>query len=354
MKNKKSLGQVVATSLFLVVVVVSIFGFQTWFQTYSTSTLTNVETQSNIDKTILINGVVGNNLYIYSGSNQVMNELKIEDSNGNRVCGFKNGEKSNFGENTKFLLSLDNKTFNGTDIQDFSKYKINGSINNVIFDENNCVENSCFEFDGTSSNIAFGKKQILNPSVEVTFSAWLYPLNYSTESKIIDKRDNWQSTDGFSFFFLNKNLLFEYGNGTNSVQLSKNVNISLNNWNHLVIILKGNIVTFYNNGNNYGNVFTLNKIVDNNDVNLSIGFSIGRNILYLNGTLDEISIYDKALTDDEVQTLYNERKALLYEQILPNGMKEIDISSCNLQKGQQYQVIAITDSQTLQQTIIVR
>jgi len=47
MISKKSVHPVVAVALLLVVAVVSIIGFQTWFNSYSSTVFTGVETQSS-------------------------------------------------------------------------------------------------------------------------------------------------------------------------------------------------------------------------------------------------------------------------------------------------------------------
>ncbi len=44
--NKKAISPVVATALLLVVAVVAVVGFQTWFNTYQSGQLSNVEQQS--------------------------------------------------------------------------------------------------------------------------------------------------------------------------------------------------------------------------------------------------------------------------------------------------------------------
>jgi len=87
MFNKKAIGPVVASALLLVVAVVSVVGFQTWFNTYSTTTFSQVESQSS--SYILnskIQGIVGNDLYFNSGSSNksvYINSIKVDNVNCN-------------------------------------------------------------------------------------------------------------------------------------------------------------------------------------------------------------------------------------------------------------------------------
>ena len=69
MLNKKALHPVVATALLLVVAVVSVVGFQGWFQTFSSTLFVDVEQRGSISHLDLgIETLVGSNLYIKAGS----------------------------------------------------------------------------------------------------------------------------------------------------------------------------------------------------------------------------------------------------------------------------------------------
>jgi len=63
-KNKKTISPVVALALLIVVAVVSVVSFQTWFSTYSSGIFTNTETQSsNSVQNTGIDSVIGNRFY---------------------------------------------------------------------------------------------------------------------------------------------------------------------------------------------------------------------------------------------------------------------------------------------------
>jgi len=77
--SKKCISPVVATALLLVVAVVAVVGFQSWFGTYSTNVLSGVESSSVNDvSSINIETVAGNSLYIKnSGSNLSIKDIKV-------------------------------------------------------------------------------------------------------------------------------------------------------------------------------------------------------------------------------------------------------------------------------------
>ncbi len=79
MFNKKSMSSLIAVSLLIVVGVVSVIGFQTWFQNFSTITFTNVELKSNSEERLVVENILGNKIYIKNPNNSTiqLNKLKI-------------------------------------------------------------------------------------------------------------------------------------------------------------------------------------------------------------------------------------------------------------------------------------
>lgn len=84
---KRGVGPVVATALLLVVVVVSITGFQTWFGGFSSSIESDVEERDSVSQNFLrINGLYGNHLYVESGKERNVSYLSITHKNGTQMC----------------------------------------------------------------------------------------------------------------------------------------------------------------------------------------------------------------------------------------------------------------------------
>lgn len=74
---KKGIGPIVATALLLVVSVVAVISFQTWFATFSSQIFTDIDTKST-DNQFSIETLVGDTLYVKSLSdNFTINTIKI-------------------------------------------------------------------------------------------------------------------------------------------------------------------------------------------------------------------------------------------------------------------------------------
>lgn len=74
--NKKAISPVVATALLLVVAVVAVVGFQTWFTTFQSKSFVDIEQQTDTGASVTISrvGIVGGNielLVLNSGSSDV-------------------------------------------------------------------------------------------------------------------------------------------------------------------------------------------------------------------------------------------------------------------------------------------
>ena len=62
--NKKTISPVIATALLLIVAVISVVGFGSWFGNFQSNINSNVEQSSNTKNTIDLDTIVGNSLYI--------------------------------------------------------------------------------------------------------------------------------------------------------------------------------------------------------------------------------------------------------------------------------------------------
>lgn len=84
--NKKAIGSVISVLILLSLVVVATVSFQTWYTSFSTSTFTNIETDSEqkINIEALVNGI----LYIESKGEQNLNALIVKDEYGTQLCSF--------------------------------------------------------------------------------------------------------------------------------------------------------------------------------------------------------------------------------------------------------------------------
>jgi hypothetical protein len=167
--------------------------------------------------------------------------------------------------------------------------------------------NSAFDFDGLNDFItATNSASLQSPNTTITISAWFKiddwdnnfnPFGYAA---LVSKSDinNCQyrvnvSTIDMSFVYNSANLKWTY---------PKNF-IQLGVWNNVIVKFEQNISTFYFNGEAF-----LNDNDNSEPFGTSQNLDFGRDQIggvdYFNGTLDDIAIYNRALTEQEIQNLY--------------------------------------------------
>lgn len=90
----------------------------------------------------------------------------------------------------------------------------------------------------------------------------------------------------------------------NSYYANANYTFSLNQWYFVVFTWDGNTARYYVNGSQIGQKSVTGNITSDNEP-LIIGQDPPEINEYLKGKLDEIRIYDKAISQNSIDSLYN-------------------------------------------------
>jgi hypothetical protein len=209
--------------------------------------------------------------------------------------------------------------FNGN-ANDESGNGNNGTINNTIFNtDRKGSTNKAYSFNGQSSFISIPSSITLNsPNSTITFCAW---ININEWYLIPSDNTRWFPILSKS----NSNLI--YGNYRFGVQLlpgstkpniyatlnsdtggAGEVNIALKSWYHIVAIIDdtNNKYQVYLNGSLISEGATaFTGWSTSNNLPLIIGKDEPGLVDYANGIIDEVRIYKRALTQEEITYLYN-------------------------------------------------
>lgn len=77
-------------------------------------------------------------------------------------------------------------------------------------------------------------------------------------------------------------------------------------WHHAALVTDGDVASLYIDGQFANSVATSNGMNVKSHENVSIGQAGGSS--YLNGMVDEVMIFDRALSADEVKLIYDSQK----------------------------------------------
>ena len=168
-------------------------------------------------------------------------------------------------------------------------------------------------FNGTSSYIQLPALPI-TVSNDITFSAWVKSTNNSTDSTIVSTLGE----NGLELRVQNSAVRAVYRKG-GSWYASSTVSITANAWNHVVLTYEQgvgfNIYVNNNTPTTYSETGTLQVLNSNaTDIN-TIGRYADGSSGYFDGSIDQVRIYNTALTQSQVTQLYQENASTLSQHL---------------------------------------
>jgi hypothetical protein len=174
----------------------------------------------------------------------------------------------------------------------------------TIYDTNHLTEgkvNQAFGFDGVNDYVNFGNTIQFNQSFSI--SGWVYALDTPTG----DNRGAFISKSS-SIFQVQQQEGARWSTWFNGNEIADGgrIPIQIRQWHFLTYTHNGTHLKVYSNGEIYG---------ESNGYALALPSSsstdlfIGSNALlprFFNGSLDDVRIYNRSLTEQEIQAIYNE------------------------------------------------
>jgi Concanavalin A-like lectin/glucanases superfamily/IPT/TIG domain len=213
--------------------------------------------------------------------------------------------------------------FNGN-ANDASGNNLNGTLNGPLSTANRFgTTDKAYNFNGTSDFISMGNPPLLQISNTITLSGWINIDAYKAGNSpmyiltkiFFDPNQGGNPTKGYSVYqdFTGGGTptptLGVTGFSSLGLTLSNFVGstISTGTWIHFTLIIDGKSWKFYQNGvftHGTTAVSTVNILDDGSLGELVIGKYSGG--FFFDGNIDDIAIYNRALSDAEVTQLYNQ------------------------------------------------
>ncbi len=175
--------------------------------------------------------------------------------------------------------------------------ELSGTTETAPLPDGSCVFDGCWSFSDNHQIFAVPDSPSHNPTTAITITGWFYLQSYEG-LVMIEKDQQYRLYVGGS-----KNFAFDYATSEDPWQSaslnSKDVN--LETWHHVAVTYDGYAWRLYLNGtldvlqpNDSGN---FEAMVANQGAQLNIATNF-------NGKMDEVRMYDRALTPDEIQRVY--------------------------------------------------
>jgi hypothetical protein len=231
--------------------------------------------------------------------------------------------------------------YNSTGIYDNSTWNNFGTFNGGLSSSNINAGKYGYglQFDGNNDHLNCGNSSVFPTGDQLTLEAWInldqLPTSHGDYESIITKKNTQLPWETYWFEIYNETtnsntIMFGIVNNTGDDIISGStwsvMNFSEDTWYHVVGILRvGSIPEIYVNGVNVTNWNyngAWNGTIYPSAGNLYIGsFSNGANDNNFNGTIDEVRIWNRALSPEEINASYNSGLYRLYHNFtnLPDG-----------------------------------
>ncbi|MEO8088480.1 MAG: LamG-like jellyroll fold domain-containing protein, partial [Bacteroidota bacterium] len=180
----------------------------------------------------------------------------------------------------------------------------NGTVNGATLTTDRFGNvNSAYSFNGTSDYIQSISAPLTSPPFSI--SAWVNLSNFSGLNPILTFGAGGTNLNTL-YFGTNPNGYLQIGtSGANDIT-STDALVTASNWQHVVVVCNSydvSQVNFYIDGIQYSTNTTggTNVPVPFNNTYFEIGKGTG----YLSGKIDDLKIYNRALTSCDIDSLYN-------------------------------------------------
>lgn len=200
---------------------------------------------------------------------------------------------------------------------------LNGTVNgspSLVADRKGNL-NSAYLFHSASSDfINIPDNNLLDFTTAFSISLWIYKAALNTDQTLIAKWDIATQgcfalqTSNLSSSDLKIFIASSLTDGGSNYALTSTMGLVINTWQHIVVVYDGtqasgsNRIKFYKNAVFIPNGQTtgIAPSLINCSASLKIGKFGGALTRYFNGNIDDIRLYNRVLTQDEITLLYNE------------------------------------------------
>jgi alpha-tubulin suppressor-like RCC1 family protein len=167
-------------------------------------------------------------------------------------------------------------------------------------------------FDGDDDFVTFGSISGSHPLAlagsQFSMSFWIKPaFNNSVSQRLIDKSTNTYGTDGYSLYLYTGYRLKFALNGQDRFTTEEN-SLKPNLWQHVVITADASQYKCYVNGMTVGmTILDVFELPPNATANLYLGTWYSESNREYNGEMDEVSLWNRALSETDIRDLMCQR-----------------------------------------------
>jgi len=198
----------------------------------------------------------------------------------------------------------------GDTVKDLSGNNNDGTIHGAGWADGKFDD--ALEFNGKDTYVDTGESESLQVKKEITLAAWInmavLPSQMDNNSRII-ARENSGAGAPWASYALTVNcgltgfLGFDICADVDYVYPKQTTPLEIGVWYHVAGVYDGSKCDIYLDGEVEGSLPQTGDLVMNPDINTMVGADVNRNIQFYEGVIDEVVIYNRVLSPEEIKTL---------------------------------------------------
>ncbi|MFC1754526.1 LamG-like jellyroll fold domain-containing protein, partial [Thermoproteota archaeon] len=245
-------------------------------------------------------------------------------------------------------MPFENHSLSNETAVDYSTYGNNGTNNGATWNATGGYDGfGAYEFDGVNDYIELGPVNQLTG--DISYGAWVNIASVVEDADIISSGSKGESLETNVLYALRMKptgdifYIHEYGEGANPTETyTFDVNLSTGIWHHLIITrdVSTNRITLYVNGTDSGSFTYVTDPEGGTSNNLSLGIANALVDQRFHGTIDNVMIFNRTLSAEQITALYNNRSDLIVSDetsvgdnwsacVTPNDGTEDGIEVCS-------------------------
>jgi len=198
---------------------------------------------------------------------------------------------------------------NSSFFRDWSSWGNNGTCSGTTYPDSTSGKfGNALRFDGSNDYVSVLDSVALDITGEVTIETWIKPGAIGTNYTVGKGTTNLIKNYNYVLWIGNTYAMGAgFGNGTDyRMKTSSQSPLTKEQWYHLTAVIVSNTdIKLYLNGNELSGSYSGNattKSINNNSLYIGFG-NVASNIF--NGTIDEVRIYNRTLSPEEINASYN-------------------------------------------------
>lgn len=181
----------------------------------------------------------------------------------------------------------------------------------------NCKFGSCLRFDGIDDYVNLAQPSRLDLTSDLTIALWANVTSIIGDYGYLVANFNSTGTGAQYALGINRTNGLEFNQSNTAgtyFNFNSSHNVTLNQWVHLAVVRSGTQITLYLNGtaSTFSESFSGTTASSTTVGNTTIGRGGNLSNYYVNGTVDDVRIYTRALSAGDISRLYNSSFAQNY------------------------------------------